>query len=1053
MRRPAPPPPAEDVVDLDYGSADGPHDSSAQFTVTDGLNNGAAERTGANEVDPADTPTHPTAGLVDQAGRERRRPLAYDTDAFDPASLQPSNLSSQTAASDGAQGPRPLEPFGSSSVTAVPGRSSPGGQHGVGSDLRSGSIGSSGEGVASSTTLWQSDAPQHPPPPIEPPPALPLLEEQYHSAYYAYDPNAPEFHPSLHPLAPPALHAGFNAYYAASASQSFNAGLAETYAHPAGSVLPYGHDLPYDPQAPHNPFTHEPAQHSFQYFEPYPPITAAYPAAYHGDQSHRPTGQSAHHMDRFQLKRLHKQQKKKEKKQRRREQKSAAAHAAAYDVASVSASARTAAVTRADASHVWVQDGEAQASAMIRELHARGVPPGRLVEHGIPLTVIEDCCVKLGISAHGLDTPTPEGTTTPPTQQHVTSAVESAGQKSTVAIITPAESELLSKEQNGHALTPLEELRRKVLASRLAKAAAASNNNRPKEEEGAVAPADEKGDQTPPVSGTTTAFERTTTSGEAGALLSQIAESIRSLLRPSSEASMTVSREAPAARAPSYPTQSTRKRSYRDVDAVGGHLAGVTADLIGEENTALPGPSRRQRISYADNFSRAAVAPSGEVDLDAPVPNLPDFSEMMTSSFDQADTPLRRRRPVAADFDTEEYRPQIVQPNRFLDVPSGLNTVIDLSDDEIEDKELDAFEAADGWTAARPDMDPRDVLTLRQKTATEHYDNFCALNGLQPVRRAVTPQHEGSASAIETAEASTAGISAARDGLLAQLAASGGTSAGSSTPSRDELLRKELEIKQLTRRIQMMEERKSRQQTSSASPPVSPLPSRYLQKAASSQTHPINGSVDTVTVTARVTDTSSGPSMSTKRHTAEAVTKAKEPARTSSAGNGSSLRLDPALSKQREHLLAMLASKRKNTGAAAQSEAKLPIDTVHTGAEDDAHDEPAQAQHLQGSESDSNIEAAKAQEASEPPQEVSSLPHRTDYLLHLPQRTLTHTFLVFFARASETASAFCGVQIPTPSADFVSKRRWYIPRKTAAGGTNSRLRLPFPHFLALPLLT
>ncbi|KAJ1032592.1 hypothetical protein NDA16_000615 [Ustilago loliicola] len=655
---------------------------------------------------------------------------------------------------------------------------------------------------------------------------MPQNDEQYRSVPYAYDPSVPEFRPSLPPPAPSTLHAEAYPYYLASAAQSFQH---ESYPHPAGTSFAYpGHDLPYDPHTPYaayTPYTYGATQQHAQPYLPYLPV-AAHPAEYQPDpHSIYPGSHMTPQMDRFQQKRLLKQQKKQEKKQRKRENKRAAA-AAAWAAASTPyygssspsnyADPTIYADTGSDPDSLWVEDGKAQALGMISELHARGVAPRRLTEKGVPLAMIEACCVELNIPAQGSTDRTPQGTTV----LKAASSAEDTKQEKLVAT-TAAENELLSKQEHSTALTPLEELRRKVLASRLAKAAAtqaAASDDAPPASE------DTSGAATTPTP-SSNVFDRTATSGEADALLSQIGESIRSLIRVlPEEASGAASWDPPVETKSLDPASTSRKRSYRDVDAVDNDYASLAADLAGGEQAAVPTPSRRQRISYADNFSRAAETPSGEVDFSAPVPDLPDFSETMMKSPSMADTPARRRRPVAADFDTTEYRPQYEPPNRFLDVPSGLNTVIDMSDDEMEDEELGAFEAARGWTEAQLDLDPREVLLLRQKTASEHYGNFCALNGLQPILRAVTPQYNGGKTAEAGGDASVGSSSAARD-LLAQVAASGPSSAGSATPSREELLRKELEIKQLMRKIQTMEERKSKQQSS---PSVSPMPVRFL---------------------------------------------------------------------------------------------------------------------------------------------------------------------------------------------------------------------------------
>ncbi len=449
---------------------------------------------------------------------------------------------------------------------------------------------------------------------------------------------------------------------------------------------------------------------------------------------------------------------------------------------------------------------------------------------------------------------------------------------------------MLAKQEQGVALTPLEELRKKVLASRMAKvaaaSAAASSTSELAEANGTAA------------SSTPSVFDRRATSGEADALLSQIGESIRGLMRPSDESRPAMQAGAPMEE-PSAGLPSSRKRAYRDVDAVDDADVTNIADLAGDENAPGLIPSRRPRISYADTFSRAAQIPSGEVDFHAPIPDLPDLS-MSAAKSPQMSHAASGRRPVAADFDTEEYRPQALRANRFLDVPSGLNTVVDLSDDDRdEDEELDSFEMT---KSSQLQVDAGQVMLLRQKTATEHYDTFCALNGIQPIKRALTPVSEGASKAAEARDPAIQVGGVSREALVAQAAASSAAGVGSSTPSREELLRKELEIKQLMQRIQMMEDRKSRQQAATLSPSASPMPSRHLTPANGSITAAVPGPSLPLAKTAQAV--SNSPVLTPQKE-------AHAQPQSASQSNAATPRLDPELQKKREELLALLANKRK----------------------------------------------------------------------------------------------------------------------------------------------
>ncbi|CDU24749.1 uncharacterized protein SPSC_04582 [Sporisorium scitamineum] len=902
MRRPAPPPPSE-VVELDYGSADTPSASQALEVRT-------------NEEEAAAAHVPPTAG-------RGRKLLAYDTDDFDAILPPPSTPSAGDMALNASQD---LD-YGSSQhnvSNAVAGPSSPSCQQAASFKIHDNSFGGTNVGTSSHTEPWFSKTPQNPPPPTYPPPVLPQNPDQHFSPHSAYDPSAPEFRPNFYPLAPPILPTESELYYTPSAPQSFHASTEGSYAQPTGSeAMSAAYDPLYDPQAPYHSLQYSASPHDYLY-PAHPPVTSSYPGYYPSNAEFPYATSYTPQIHHFQDRRLLKQQKKKEKKLRKREKKQAArsaaytAHHASHDVASSSASAIP---FMHDEDVAWIEDGKAQAVAMIRELHTRGVPPQRLTERGVPLHMIEACCVELGISAQGHTRPEADAT---PTQQATlpTDRADGAGKKDQVST-TPAEDELLAKQEQGIALTPLEELRRKVLSSRLAKVAAASSAAAEASSTVASIPA-----ATP--SAAPSFFDRTSTSGETDTLLSQIGESIRSLMRPSHETSATAPDEGASFQ--SGPS-SSRKRSYHDVDAVDHEDASTTADLAGGANVAAPSPLRRQRISYADTFSRAAETPSGEVDLNAPVPELADVAFSVAESSRATDAVSRRRRPVAADFDTVEYSPQIVCPNRFVDVPSGLNTVVDLSDDESEEDEMDALEEATGWKSAQLDVDMREILLLRQKTATEHYDNFCALNGLKPVGKSITPLQDSAARVIEASDVSTPGGSVSKKSLLAQVAASNAASLGSSTPSREDLLRKELEIKQLMRKIQMMEERKSRQQTATPSPSVSPMPSRYLVPGVISQAQ-LSNTASSEVLTTPVQIGIGEPFPSAKAPLQEESNAQQQPV---PGGSTSGMRLDPALQKQRENLLALLANKRRNANAGlGEATAKPANNGVENEEQEDA---------------------------------------------------------------------------------------------------------------------
>ena len=897
MRRPAPPEPSE-VVELDYGSAETPSASGTQQDVR------------ANEVE-AEAATAVAAPM--KAGVRGRKILAYDTDALDdhaPATSSSTGADKALSASqEFLNGGSLLSTHGN----AAAGPSSSNQHHAESLRQQENAVGGADAGVPLNAGLWLSESAQHlssspppPPPPNYPPPALPQISEQHGSAHHTYDPSAPEFHPSLqsHAQTEPELY-----------HPAYHAAPEDTYARWAASQSTASlYDPPYDPQAPFHAFPYGRPPHDYLHTPYPPPLPPPTPPSYLGH--YPPTvdnpwaGRSypamAHHRD----KQLLLKQKKREKKLRKREQKQAArkaAYAANHPSYDLPPSLTDANVSTYDEGSVWIEDGKAQAVAMIKELDARGVPPQRLTERGVPLRMVEDCCVELGISAQG---EVRQEERMP--MQQATSAFDDAETKPEESTTTPAEDELLAKQQQGITLTPLEELRKKVLASRLAKATAASS----------AAAASPTASSFP--SAASSVFERTATSGEADTLLSQIGESIRSLIRPSQETWAAAQPEDPVQDVPAQSAGSfARKRAYHDVDAVDHQDASAVIDYSGGADVPVTNPSRRQRISYADTFSRAAEMPSGEVDFTAPVPDLADLTESVAESSRVSDSVSRRRRLVAADFDTSEYAPQYARPDRFVDVPSGLNTVVDLSDDDTEEDEIDALDETSGWT--RLDVDMRDVSLLRQKTASEHYDNFCALNGIKPGGRAVTPLQDRAAKAVETADGSTPG-SVSKENLLAQVAASSAAPVGSTTPSREDLLRKELEIKQLMRKIQMMEERKSKQQAATPSPSVSPMPSRFLAPGNGVQGHAIHTAPPLMPsefggqLAASVQNGSGSLATTTDKLTLE--TSISQPQSVATSGNGG-VRLAPALQKQRETLLALLASKRKNASAGSSETAAV----------------------------------------------------------------------------------------------------------------------------------
>lgn len=882
MRRPGPPPPqSSEDVELDYGSAEASGSGSQLVAPGEALSR--------NEVDA------PTAS-------RGRTLLAYETEHLDataPPAILPLPEGSEPF---DARAPPASDPFRDNAFTspeegAVAEPSSPDGPAYNFSPYES--LGGAFAGHA--------DLHPPPPPPIYPPPDL----QHASPAHYAYDPNAPAFHP-----AQPAFD------HTPSDRHTFEAAAMDHY--PAGSNHAYaGYEPSYGPRAPYDSGAYRNPELYGHSYAAYPSASTSFHPSYTGTfNGAYPTGYTHFQMVGYRPQNLLKQQKKQERKQRKREKKQLKlaakiaahnAHLDAYKGASSSANV-------ADAAYGddvdWAEDGKSQAVAMVKELDARGVPPQRLTEKGVPLRMIEACCSELGISTLGearQDVNAPE-TSSPPPATSKPNSVEEEGQ----IVTTPAEDAVLAKQEQGVALTPLEELRKKVLASRMAKVAAASAAASSANEPAAAVIA--------APTATTNVFDRTATSGEADALLSQIGESMRGLIRPSREVGVAIEEGVIEDSSNDTALPSSRKRAYRDVDAVDDGDDVVTADLAGDENASIPLASRRQRISYADNFSRAAKAPSGEVDLNAPVPDLPDLAMSATKSPLLSDA-ASRRRPVAADFDADEYVPQLLRPNRFLDVPSDLNTVVDLSDDDLEEDEPNAFEMSKYSHLA---VDASDVALLRQKTADEHYDTFCALNGLRPVSRALTPLQDGPNKMVESTNGAILGGYGSKESLSAEGTTAAGASAGTSAPSHEELLRKELEIKQLMRKIQMMEERKSKQQgVAVPSSSASPMPSRSLQSADTTQAppdEPLTTTVQAVGVPATVI---AAPAPS------EGVEKPRKSVQQSSAN---AVKLDAALQQKREELLASLASKRKSSTAAKVSNGVTqdePLNEVATASKQD----------------------------------------------------------------------------------------------------------------------
>lgn len=106
------------------------------------------------------------------------------------------------------------------------------------------------------------------------------------------------------------------------------------------------------------------------------------------------------------------------------------------------------------------------------------------------------------------------------------------------------------------------------------------------------------------------------------------------------------------------------------------------------------------------------------------------------------------------------------------------------------------------------------------------------------------------------------------------------------------------------------------------------MPARCAQALLNAQQQPTDGVMLFAPEAANVSEAASGPAESVKREVvvlppAQASGSAPVPNANGSSGGSSNLRLNPALQKQRENLLALLASKRKNVGAAATDPASV----------------------------------------------------------------------------------------------------------------------------------
>lgn len=502
---------------------------------------------------------------------------------------------------------------------------------------------------------------------------------------------------------------------------------------------------------------------------------------------------------------LTKGQRKRRAKQMRKQQQALLATKADLSVTDDKHQAPKAAMTHTpmETSHAtnltWSPDEKARAVAIIDALAGFGVQPLRLLQHGVSRSVVLACCDELGITA---------------------SDPESAERRAETITMTAAEEQIVAKDEEGAKLTPLEELRKKALKSRLAKAAAAAAKSQAE-------------------SGVSEAVEWPSLNSAFEQQLQRAARMLHDVLRP------TLDTES----------DETRKRAYNDVDAADGNddASELGSYFMGIDNvTNSQPPAQRQRVSYADSFSVRPQAPKGDVDLNAPVPTLTAAHALSTMPA------TKHSRPVAADFD-DSYT---VEPRakRFLDVPHGLNTVVDISDDESEDDaeasgNVSHFELKSG-------LSEQQARQLHKKTGDELNAIYRSLHGKESMPRAIVKRPD---------ETDVTTPHATQDGSRA--------SAGD---SREDLIRKELEIQLLTRKIQLREsQRRTRQGTPIEGPDVN---------SANNVSTDDNASVESQISQVPVPE---------------------KPDTDSKAGS-TGLQLDPGLQKQRQALLELLALNRRN---------------------------------------------------------------------------------------------------------------------------------------------
>ncbi|PWZ03081.1 hypothetical protein BCV70DRAFT_203921 [Testicularia cyperi] len=767
---------------------------------------------------------------------------------------------------------------------------------------------------------------------------------------------------------------------------------------PAPPTLPYSHLQPHLnpsnvqqsqalPQLPSHQFQH---QHHYQH-QPHPqqyqhPSQFSYPPPQHYPQYaqySQPSQASAQSTP--DARRLKKQQKKKAKKERKQArlaqeaQLSPAASTSSYAMEAGSNGARmpfgdakllsrkagaqdvlaqfqpksassaqpSAPFQLADLDNLNCTDDEREQMVdLVAQAHGLSVAPRKLLQYGFSSALIQACCEAMQIPLEptsGVDNGKEHHTDT-------TSGPQTAEQSSqTLPLVetTKVEQELMSKDEQGLTLTPLEQLRKKALASKIAKAEAAAR---------AAAAAEAQKREASPVD------------AETDPLLRLLVDRMRALVElrntaPSSGVVETgIESGEPVAAAPAV-TGTSRKRAYRDVDAVdtgGEHATGLGnlalegdlayGDTDTARQTAEDPPTRRQRISYADSFSHRPEMPSGDVDLDTPPPNF--FSALMaTSSASRSGTPSRQpESAVYARTETEAALSAARQRehNRFLDVPHGLNMMIELSDDEDYDdggtnneEELDSdddradrdAQHSDGIAlgqealthrtiSRRRGLHPTAVLDLRRKTCDELNSIYRSLNGLAPTTtpasmsaaspqpaQAFLPSTTSEGGSLNVAPSTSGGMNATRSGtstpITAPLVPGAASAASAASPapaasSREDLLRKELEIKQLMLRIQQMED--SRRSKSKTQPTSNNLPDELLSR--------IGGNGADTDGSDATASASTSLSLSVERSEQDAGA-AERTAVTAAPSTSAGVRLDPALQKQREALLALLDTKRR----------------------------------------------------------------------------------------------------------------------------------------------